>query len=85
MKNAFSLIAVVGLLVFFTNCSDDEPTNVSPTVSDQTYTIAEDTPVETLIGSMDATDADEDLLTYQIISGNTNNTFFKQFDINGLR
>lgn len=46
-----------------------------PVVGNSTFTISETLAVNTTIGKIQATDPESDPLTYQIISGNTNNWF----------
>lgn len=42
----------------------------TPIVNDDSFAIAENAPVGTLVGTVTATDADEDILTYSIANGN---------------
>ena len=50
--------------------------NDAPTINDQQFYLLENSPVGTLVGKIDAKDADGNALHYQITSGNINNTFF---------
>lgn len=68
----------VFLLAFIVGCSDDEefvPTNTAPTISDQSFSIEEEAPVGTFLGTVVASDVDGDQLAYSISLGNTDNTF----------
>jgi hypothetical protein len=53
----------------------DESINQPPSLSDATFSIAENSPNNTLIGTLTAIDLDGDSLLYSIISGNASNTF----------
>ncbi|MCR9051916.1 MAG: cadherin repeat domain-containing protein [Phaeodactylibacter xiamenensis] len=77
MKNKITTI-IVFLLAFTMGCSDDEvllPTNTAPTISDQSFSIEEDASVGTSLGTVVASDVDEDPLTFSIADGNSNETF----------
>lgn len=50
-------------------------TNNAPTISAATFTIPENTPNGTYVGTVTASDPDGDALTYSIIAGNINNAF----------
>ncbi|WP_425390281.1 cadherin domain-containing protein [Ekhidna sp.] len=50
-------------------------TNSSPSISDQQFDLTENSPVNTLIGIVQADDADGESLTYSILSGHHSNTF----------
>lgn len=50
-------------------------TSSAPIINDQTFSIDENSEAGTVVGSVIATDADGDALTYSIIDGNTSNTF----------
>jgi hypothetical protein len=52
-----------------------EGSNVAPTISNQSFTVLENSSTNTLIGTVLANDNDGDLLAHRIISGNTNNAF----------
>lgn len=83
MNKTFSLtltvksFLILGILALLTSCSDDDDTvvNIAPVITNQSFTIAEDIAVGTIIGIVEATDADSNQLTYSISSGNVNNTF----------
>ena len=76
MKHKIEFLMVLGLLTLFISCSDDDDSvNIAPVVTNQSFTIAEDIAIGTIIGSVEATDANDDQLTYNISSGNINNTF----------
>ena len=40
-----------------------------------TYSLAENSPIGTVVGTIEASDPDGDTLTYTILSGNTGQTF----------
>jgi cyclophilin family peptidyl-prolyl cis-trans isomerase len=53
--------------------------NDAPVVENQTFTLAEEVPVNTVVGTVTATDpnsSEGDILRYSITAGNTNNAFF---------
>lgn len=83
MNKVFSLtltvksFLILGILVLLTSCSDDDDmvVNIAPVITNQLFTIAEDIAVGTIIGTVEATDADSNQLIYSISSGNINNTF----------
>ncbi|MCA9213388.1 MAG: cadherin repeat domain-containing protein, partial [Planctomycetales bacterium] len=65
-----------GLLVSGANGSGGgSNTNVAPTISNQTFSVNADAAVSTLVGTVQANDADGDAITYAILAGNTNNAF----------
>ncbi|WP_420318203.1 cadherin domain-containing protein [Ekhidna sp.] len=53
----------------------DESSNTAPVISDQSFTIDENSPFGTTIGTVVASDADSDALSYSITAGNTNDAF----------
>ena len=65
---SFSSIGMV--MVNITSVNDN-----SPVVKDATFNIAENSAQGTVVGMVEATDAEDDDLTYRITSGNTGNTF----------
>ena len=69
------LICVFGILL--TACGDDdEPSsNAAPTIANQTFSVAEDAAVDAEVGTVTASDADDDDLTFSITSGNTDDVF----------
>lgn len=76
-KNLFYTIILIGLL--WSCGKDDAPTpavtkNNAPTISDQSFTVSEDITDGKSIGTVKATDADGDKLTFSI-SVNDNNLF----------
>lgn len=75
MKHKIKFLTVLGLLTLFISCSDDDLLNIAPIVTNQSFTVAEDIAIGTIIGRVEATDADDNQLTYNISSGNINNTF----------
>lgn len=77
MKNK-TIIIILFLLAFIVGCSDEEvlvPTNTAPTISDQSFSIEEEAPVGTSLGTVVASDADEDPITFSITNGNSDETF----------
>ena len=54
---------------------EDKPENSAPMIADQTFSIAEDAAVDAEIGTVKATDAENDDLTFSITSGNTDDAF----------
>ena len=70
-------IVIAALSTLFLACNDDDmvSTNTAPTISDQTFSIAEDVSIGTSIGTVTASDADNDPLTFSIIAGNSNDVF----------
>jgi len=53
----------------------DETNNTAPEIADQTFSVDENSPFFTLVGTVLATDIDEDILTYSISDGNVGNAF----------
>ncbi|MFY0608287.1 MAG: cadherin domain-containing protein [Cyclobacteriaceae bacterium] len=53
----------------------DEDVNQAPQINPQTFSLDENSPVGTLVGTIESFDPDGDALTYTITAGNTNNTF----------
>lgn len=66
---------VLSLSVFLVACGDDDTANQSPQAQNVTLTVAEDVAVGTLVGTISATDPEEDALTFTITSGNDANAF----------
>ena len=62
----------------------DESINQPPSLSDATFSIAENSPNNTLIGTLEASDINNDTLTYSIISGNTDQAFGLDASTGGL-
>ncbi|MDE0472215.1 MAG: cadherin repeat domain-containing protein, partial [Ekhidna sp.] len=54
---------------------EDKPENTAPTIADQTFSIAEDAAVDAEVGTVTASDADDDELTFSVTSGNTSDAF----------
>ena len=72
------MIALFAIPFITTSCSDDDdmvPTNTAPTISDQTFSIVEDANIGTSVGTVAASDADNDPLTFNIIAGNSEGVF----------
>ena len=65
-------------LYILTGCSNDDdakPENLAPTISNQSFTISENISVGSLIGRIEALDAEGDTLTFGITRGNSDETF----------
>lgn len=78
MKKVFKYSFVIAALsTLFLACNDDDmvPTNTAPTISDQTFSIVEDANIGTSVGTVAASDADNDPLTFSIIAGNSEGVF----------
>ena len=54
---------------------DRTSTNKAPTIAAATYSLAENSPIGTVVGTIEASDADGDTLSYIVLSGNTGQTF----------
>ncbi len=54
---------------------NEEIPNEPPVIADQTFSVDENSPAGTSVGTVTATDPDSDTLTYSITDGNTNGTF----------
>ncbi|MFH6983574.1 Ig-like domain-containing protein [Marinoscillum luteum] len=54
---------------------DETPENHEPVILDQSFSVEENTRSGIVVGTVVATDEDEDVLTYEIISGNSDHTF----------
>ncbi|MBC6401322.1 MAG: cadherin repeat domain-containing protein [Ekhidna sp.] len=71
------LFSVFGLALVA--CGDDdgptEPENTAPDVADRTFKVKENAMNGTTVGTVQATDAEKDKLTFSINSGNTDNVF----------
>ncbi|WP_277481372.1 malectin domain-containing carbohydrate-binding protein [Catalinimonas alkaloidigena] len=52
-----------------------EITNMPPSINEATFEIQEDAQVGDFLGQVEASDADEDVLTFEIISGNAGDVF----------
>jgi predicted component of type VI protein secretion system len=66
--NTIKFLMLLVIAVVFTSCSnDDEPKNQAPVLADKTMEVSENLTSD-LITSMAATDAEEDELTYSIVS-----------------
>jgi hypothetical protein len=62
----------------------DESINQPPSLSGTTFSITENSPNNTLIGTLEASDINNDTLTYSIISGNTDQAFGLDASTGGL-
>jgi predicted component of type VI protein secretion system len=66
--NTIKIFMLLVIAVVFTSCSnDDEPKNQAPVLADKTMEVSENLTSD-LITTMVATDAEEDELTYSIVS-----------------
>ena len=54
---------------------DRTSTNKAPTIEAATFSLAENSPIGTVVGTIEAADADGDTLSYTILSGNTGQSF----------
>ena len=65
---------IVSLLA---SCDEDSPeiTNQPPQITEQSFSIQENSPEGTLVGTILATDPEQDALTFAIVSGNTDGAF----------
>lgn len=78
MKKGKIFTTLILSLYVLTGCSKDDDAglpNLAPDISDQSFTIAENISVGSLIGKIEASDADDDSLTFSIVSGNSDETF----------
>ena len=57
------------------SCKVEDP-NTPPSVEDQEFSIDENMPTGSLVGTVVATDEDNDELTFEAVSGNEDNVFF---------
>jgi Concanavalin A-like lectin/glucanases superfamily/Cadherin domain len=71
-KIFFLKLAILMLVLILSSCVKK---NHPPTISDQTFTIDENSVVGTLVGTIQAIDEDGQVVSYSIKSGNTNNAF----------
>jgi hypothetical protein len=62
----------------------DEAVNQAPQISDQTFSIDENSPDGTQVGTVSSFDPDGDALTYSITAGNTNDAFAIDASTGGL-
>lgn len=66
------------LLIVLSSCEEEEvkeATNEAPTISDQQFSIEENSENGTVVGSVLFADPEDDEVTLEIVDGNTNNTF----------
>ena len=86
VKQLFGIIPIIIFGIMLTACGDDDepdtnkkeedkPENTAPTIADQTFSVAEDAAVDAEVGTIQATDAENDDLTFSITSGNTGDVF----------
>ncbi|WP_194976489.1 cadherin repeat domain-containing protein [Aquiflexum lacus] len=70
-------ITIVGILALLIGCENEEmePTNTAPSISAQIFSVAENANIGTSIGTIVASDANNDPLTFSITAGNTDATF----------
>lgn len=73
MKQYFYLLITV-FFVSITGCSDDTVINATPLITAQNFTVPESIKDNVVIGTVQATDADKDSLTFSI-SANDNGLF----------
>ncbi len=66
--NTIKFLSLACAIVFFCSCEkDDGPSNSAPVLEDRTMNMNEN-PTSDLLTTVTATDADEDTLTYAIVS-----------------
>ncbi|MBC6409529.1 MAG: cadherin domain-containing protein [Ekhidna sp.] len=70
MKQILFFVLACGLVCFLAGCKKS-----APVIADQTFSIAEDAEIGTAVGTVIATDADKDNMTFSISSGNTDDAF----------
>ena len=65
------------LVSFIVSCEEEAPeiTNQAPTIAEQTFSVQEDSPEGTEVGTILASDPEQDILTFTIVSGNTEDAF----------
>ncbi|MEM1134981.1 MAG: cadherin domain-containing protein [Bacteroidota bacterium] len=65
---------ILGLSI---SCDEDDPEeiNLAPEISNQSFTIDENSPDGTLVGTIQAADPEKRSLSFSITAGNTDNTF----------
>ena len=69
---------LLALIIFLYNCGPAEspdPQNDAPIVSDQSFSVDENSPVGMVVGAIVASDPNRDVLSYTITGGNTDNAF----------
>ena len=74
MKLTLNLLSLslVCLILGITGCSEDDGNNnLPPEVSNQVFTLARGSAEGSVVGTVVATDADQDRLTFSITNGNT--------------
>lgn len=74
MKTLNIIACTLVLSFLFYSCEKNES---APVVVDQTFSIAENSPSGTILGTVDASDADEgQIVSFEIIDGNEEESFF---------
>ncbi|MEM7106848.1 MAG: cadherin domain-containing protein [Bacteroidota bacterium] len=65
------------LIILTISCQDDSSDNVNlpPVIEDQNFSIAENSTIGTVVGTIIASDPENDVLSFTIESGNTGNAF----------
>ena len=88
MKNINRYISLFGLLLILIVASackrNDEIPNEAPVIADQIFSVAEDIDDEAIIGTVQASDPDEDALSFsiiEIVEANDNRDFSGLFEI----
>ena len=72
------LFTLITLITCFLACSKNDvtgPLNTAPSIEDQLFEITENANIGTIIGTILATDLDEDTLSFEILEGNLENVF----------
>ena len=74
-SNSFSGLLLIGLLFFACGKDDEKPANDAPIIIAQTFSVQEDAMPGSEVVTVDAEDAQNDELTFAIVSGNTGDAF----------
>ncbi|MBC6426154.1 MAG: cadherin repeat domain-containing protein, partial [Ekhidna sp.] len=74
-----NLSTTADIIINVTDVNEDtgtsEPINTAPTITEQTFTVAEDAVNGATVGTVQASDAETNNLTFAITAGNTGNAF----------
>jgi len=74
-KNIFGQVLFIGVLFFISSCNKEEPV-VVPLIENQILSIAENSPIGTIVGIVDASSNNtNETLVYGIIDGNNDKSF----------
>lgn len=74
MKKFYAFLLIITFAILLISCSkdDDSNKNATPLIQEQTFTVAENIVGINIIGTVTATDADKDILTFIIITNDSN-------------